>query len=163
MSTQVKAEASSVSVSKPISYRLESIDLLRGLLMLLMALDHTRDFFSVPTGDPGDPLTSWPALFATRWMTHLCAPGFIALAGISVYLQRRRGKSADEMTRMLLTRGVWLILLEVTVVSFGWTILTVNVSTSDLGDRSVDDLSRASAAVFAGGCRNDWNFNPASP
>jgi uncharacterized membrane protein len=119
MSTQV-VTASSVLASKPASYRLESIDLLRGLLMLLMALDHTRDFFSVPTGDPGDPLTSWPALFATRWITHLCAPGFIALAGISVYLQRRRGKSAEQMTRMLLTRGVWLILLEVTVVSFGW-------------------------------------------
>jgi uncharacterized membrane protein len=120
MSTQVVTAASSVSGSKPASYRLESIDLLRGLLMLLMALDHTRDFFSVPTGDPGDPLTSWPALFATRWIAHLCAPGFIALAGISVYLQRRRGKSAEQMTRMLLTRGAWLILLEVTVVSFAW-------------------------------------------
>jgi uncharacterized membrane protein len=120
MSTQVVTAASSVSASEPASYRLESIDLLRGLLMLLMALDHTRDFFSVPTGDPGDPLTSWPALFATRWMTHLCAPGFIALTGISVYLQRRRGKSAEQMMRMLLTRGVWLILLEVTVVSFAW-------------------------------------------
>lgn len=120
MPTQVVTAASSVSASKPASYRLESIDLLRGLLMLLMALDHTRDFFSVPTGDPGDPLTSWPALFATRWITHLCAPGFIALAGISVYLQRWRGKSAEQMTRLLLTRGVWLILLEVTVVSFAW-------------------------------------------
>jgi uncharacterized membrane protein len=120
MSTQVVTAASSVSASKPACYRLESIDLLRGLLMLLMALDHTRDFFSVPAGDPGDPLTSWPALFATRWITHLCAPGFIALAGISVHLQRRRGKSPEQMTRMLLTRGAWLILLEVTVVSFAW-------------------------------------------
>jgi uncharacterized membrane protein len=120
MLTQVVTAASSVSASKPASYRLESIDLLRGLLMLLMALDHTRDFFSVPAGDPGDPLTSWPALFATRWITHLCAPGFIALAGISVYLQRQRGKSAEQMARMLLTRGAWLILLEVTVVSFAW-------------------------------------------
>jgi len=120
MPTQVVTAASSFSTSKPTSYRLEPIDLLRGLLMLLMALDHTRDFFSVPTGDPGDPLTSWPALFATRWITHLCAPGFIALAGISVYLQRQRGKSAEQMTRMLLTRGAWLILLEVTVVSFAW-------------------------------------------
>jgi uncharacterized membrane protein len=68
--------------------------------------------------NPGDPLTSWPALFATRWITHLCAPGFIALAGISVYLQRRRGKSVEQMTRMLVTRGVWLILLEVTVIRF---------------------------------------------
>ncbi|HWZ00312.1 MAG TPA: hypothetical protein VNX17_04500 [Edaphobacter sp.] len=105
MSTQV-VTASSVLASKPASYRLDrSIDLLRGLLMLLMALDHTRDFFSVPTGDPGDPLTSWPALFATRWITHLCAPGFIALAGISVCLQRRRGKfSVDANRPMHLSR-----------------------------------------------------------
>jgi uncharacterized membrane protein len=120
MSTQVVTAVPSASVFQPAGYRIASIDLLRGLLMLLMALDHTRDFFSVPTGDPGDLLTSWPALFATRWITHLCAPGFIALAGISVYLQRRRGKSVEQMTRMLLTRGVWLILLEVTVVSLAW-------------------------------------------
>ncbi|HEX4170331.1 MAG TPA: heparan-alpha-glucosaminide N-acetyltransferase domain-containing protein [Bryobacteraceae bacterium] len=154
MSTQVVTAASSVSASRPASYRLESIDLLRGLLMLLMALDHTRDFFSVPTGDPGDPLTSWPALFATRWITHLCAPGFIALAGISVYLQRRRGKSAEQMTRMLLTRGVWLILLEVTVVSFAWAfspstylqvIWAIGVSMICLGLLQL--LSRAVAAA----------------
>ena len=150
MSTQVVTSASSVAGSKPASYRLESIDLLRGLLMLLMALDHTRDFFSVPAGDPGDPLTSWPALFATRWITHLCAPGFIALAGISVYLQRRRGKSAEQMTRMLLTRGAWLILLEVTVVSFAWAFSLSTYLPGDLGDWSVDDLSRASAGFFAG-------------
>src|SRR5277367_4066852 len=154
MSTQV-VTASSVLASKPASYRLESIDFLRGLLMLLMALDHTRDFFSVPTGDPGDPLTSWPALFATRWITHLCAPGFIALAGISVYLQRRRGKSAEQMARMLLTRGAWLILLEVTVVSFAWAfspstylqvIWAIGVSMICLG--LLQRFSRAVAAAI---------------
>jgi uncharacterized membrane protein len=101
--------------------RLESIDLLRGLLMILMALDHTRDFFSSATIDPSDPLKSWPSLFTTRWITHVCAPGFIALAGVSIYLQRERGKSVSQMTRLLITRGLWLILIELTVVSFAWT------------------------------------------
>jgi uncharacterized membrane protein len=102
------------------SYRIESVDVLRGLLMVVMALDHARDFFSSAAIDPTDPVHSWPALFATRWVTHLCAPGFILLAGASVYLQRQR-KSAATMTRFLLTRGLWLIFIEVTVVSFGWS------------------------------------------
>lgn len=106
----------------PESRRLESVDLLRGLLMLLMAIDHSRDFFSsLSDVDPTGPMQSWPALFATRWITHLCAPGFIALAGASVYLQRQRGKSAAQMSELLATRGLWLILLEFTVVSYGWS------------------------------------------
>ena len=100
--------------------RLESIDLLRGLLMILMALDHTRDFFSSAGVDTTDPLTSWPALFFTRWVTHLCAPGFIALAGTSIYLQRKRGKTRPQLTKFLITRGCWLIFLELTVIDFGW-------------------------------------------
>jgi uncharacterized membrane protein len=102
------------------NYRIESIDVLRGLLMLLMAIDHTRDYFSKAAIDPADPVHSWPALFLTRWITHLCAPGFILLAGASVYLQRQR-KSAAMLTRTLIIRGLWLIVLEVTVVSFGWS------------------------------------------
>src|SRR3984885_14933112 len=101
------------------NYRIESIDALRGLLMLLMAIDHTRDYFSSAAIDPADPVHSWPALFFTRWITHLCAPGFILLAGASVYLQRQR-KSAATLTRSLIQRGLWLIVIEVTVVSFGW-------------------------------------------
>jgi len=88
--------------------------------MILMALDHTRDFFTNATVDAADPAHSWPALFATRWVTHICAPGFVALAGMSVYLQRQRGKTAAQMAKLLVTRGLWLILIEVTVVSFGW-------------------------------------------
>src|SRR5260370_5462059 len=102
------------------SYRVESVDVLRGLLMVLMALDHARDYFSSATIDPTDPVHSWPALFITRWVTHLCAPGFILLAGASVYLQRQR-KSAATLTRSLILRGLWLIFLEITVVSFGWS------------------------------------------
>jgi uncharacterized membrane protein len=102
------------------NYRVESIDVLRGLLMLLMAIDHTRDYFSSAAIDPADPIYSWPLLFFTRWITHLCAPGFILLAGTSVYLQRQR-KSVRTLTRALILRGLWLIVLEVTVVSFGWS------------------------------------------
>ena len=96
--------------------------MLRGLMMLLMVIDHARDYFSSVSGfDPTDPTQSWPALFATRWITHLCAPGFIALAGVSVYLQRLKGKTAAEMSRQLAIRGLWLIVLEITVVDFGWS------------------------------------------
>jgi uncharacterized membrane protein len=102
------------------SYRVESVDVLRGLLIVLMALDHARDYFSSAAIDPTDPVHSWPALFITRWVTHLCAPGFILLAGASVYLQRQR-KSAATLTRSLILRGLWLIFLEITVVTFGWS------------------------------------------
>ena len=115
------AEAFPVPIN-PASRRLESVDLLRGLLMLLMAIDHARDYFSSVAGiNPTDPVHSWPALFATRWITHLCAPGFIALAGTSVYLQRQRGRSRAQMARLLYTRGIWLVFLEVTVISFAWS------------------------------------------
>ena len=120
MHQQIVAARPSILPSSGRSYRIESIDVLRGLLMVLMALDHTRDFFSGAAVDPTDPVHSWPALFATRWITHLCAPGFILLAGTSVYLQRQR-KSAATLTRFLLTRGLWLIFLEITVVSLGWS------------------------------------------
>jgi uncharacterized membrane protein len=112
-------ETASLSLRQP-ARRLESVDLLRGLLMILMALDHTRDFFSSANVDPTDPLTSWPSLFFTRWITHLCAPGFIALAGTSIYLQKHRGKTRSQLTRFLISRGCWLIFLELTLIDFGW-------------------------------------------
>ncbi len=106
---------------EPRTRRLESIDMLRGLLMIVMALDHTRDYFSNIEVNPTDPHHSWPLLFFTRWITHLCAPGFVALAGTSVYLQRQRGKTPGELQRLLITRGLWLMLLDLTVISFGWS------------------------------------------
>jgi uncharacterized membrane protein len=102
------------------SQRLEAVDLLRGLLMVLMALDHTRDYFSNAAVDPTDALHSWPTLFATRWITHLCAPGFILLAGASAWLQRDRGKTKTQLSRFLVTRGLWLILVELTLITFAW-------------------------------------------
>ncbi len=106
---------------EPHRRRLESLDILRGLLMILMALDHTRDYFSNAPVNPVDPHTSWPALYITRWVTHLCAPGFVALAGASVYLQRKRGKTPTQLSRLLITRGLWLVFLEFTVISFAWS------------------------------------------
>ena len=101
--------------------RVEAVDLVRGLLMILMALDHTRDYFSNVLIDPTDPMASWPALFLTRWVTHLCAPGFVALTGTSVFLQRQRGKKPDQVAYLLITRGLWFLLLDATVISFAWS------------------------------------------
>ncbi|BAY61716.1 hypothetical protein NIES22_17830 [Calothrix brevissima NIES-22] len=101
--------------------RLVSIDLLRGLVMVLMTLDHTRDFFSNVRFDALDIEKSNILLFLTRWITHLCAPSFIFLAGVAAYLSLKRGKTKQELARFLLIRGFWLIFLELSVVSLAWT------------------------------------------
>jgi len=101
--------------------RLDSVDLLRGVIMILMSLDHVRDFFTPWTFTPEDISRTWPALFFTRWITHFCAPLFFLLAGLGAALSAARGRSPDEVRRTLWTRGLWLVLLELTVVGFGWT------------------------------------------
>jgi uncharacterized membrane protein len=100
--------------------RLDTIDVLRGIAMVLMALDHSRDWFSSATVNPVDLTQTWPALFFTRWITHYCAPAFVFLAGASAYLYGSRGRTKRELSRFLLTRGLWLIFLELTMVRFGW-------------------------------------------
>lgn len=100
--------------------RIDSVDLLRGLVMVIMMLDHTRDFVHHDTFffDPSDMTRTYPALFFTRWITHFCAPVFVFLAGAGAYFQLARGKSKAELSRFLLKRGLWMIVLEFTVVRF---------------------------------------------
>jgi uncharacterized membrane protein len=95
--------------------RIESVDVVRGVIMIIMALDHTRDFFGIPGQNPTDLATATPALFLTRWITHFCAPVFFLLTGTGAYLSLRR-KSPGNLSGFLFTRGMWLIFLEVTLV-----------------------------------------------
>jgi uncharacterized membrane protein len=102
--------------------RIESIDVLRGLVMIIMALDHTRDYFhySAFLGDPTNMETTTPFLFFTRFITNFCAPVFVFLAGTSAFLYGTN-KSKPELSKFLLTRGLWLILLEITLNNLLWT------------------------------------------
>jgi len=98
----------------PTRFRLESVDVLRGVIMILMALDHTRDFFGQTAFSPTDPTQTTIPLFFTRWVTHFCAPVFFLLTGTGAYLSLRK-KSKAELSKYLFTRGLWLIFLEITV------------------------------------------------
>lgn len=88
--------------------------------MVVMALDHVRDFFSNATVSPEDLSQTYPALFFTRWVTHFCAPGFVFLAGTAAFLYGQRQGSRSALARFLWTRGLWLVVLEFTLVSWGW-------------------------------------------
>jgi uncharacterized membrane protein len=105
----------------PARDRLESVDMLRGLVIVLMALDHVRDFFSDRLFmDPTNLATTTPALFLTRWITHYCAPVFIFLAGAGAFLARGRWPSRSGLAWFLVTRGLWLVFLELTLVRASW-------------------------------------------
>ena len=102
--------------------RLEFVDMLRGLVICLMVLDHTRDFVhkSAFLFDPLDLNKTSVAVFLTRWISHMCAPTFVFLSGVSIFLQSQKGKTGWPLSRFLLTRGLWLIFLELTIVNFGF-------------------------------------------
>ncbi len=108
---------------KRTSSRLSAIDVLRGLVMVIMALDHARDFFSSALFDATDLTRTTPLLFFTRWITHFCAPVFVLLAGTGAFLSvANGGKSHGELAVFLMKRGLWLMLLEVAVISpLGWS------------------------------------------
>jgi uncharacterized membrane protein len=116
------------TVSDRRAYRMSSLDMLRGLVIVVMALDHVRDFAMTaavqdPTADP----TIGPLLFATRWITHFCAPTFVFLAGTSAGLMASR-KTSGELASFLLTRGLWLIVLEAVVISTAWSFAPTGVA-----------------------------------
>ena len=108
------------SVPSTRSSRIVSVDQLRGLVMILMALDHTRDYFSGLPFSPEDLSKTFGALFFTRVITHICAPVFFLLAGAGAYLSVARGKSLPQVSYFFWTRGLWLIFLELTVLRFAW-------------------------------------------
>ena len=102
--------------------RIESIDIVRGIAMVIMALDHVRDFFHITanTDDPLNLATTSPLLYFTRWITHFCAPVFVFLSGTSIYLQSQR-KTKKELSLFLIKRGLWLIFAEFFIIALGWT------------------------------------------
>ena len=108
----------------PSTPRIQSVDALRGLIMIIMALDHVRDFISsaAMTFEPTDLSRTTAILFFTRWITHFCAPVFAFTAGIGAFFYEQNGRTKSQLSRFLLTRGLWLVLLEVTVVRFLWIL-----------------------------------------
>lgn len=115
--------AEQVHAAPPIAMRIRSVDLLRGLVIILMALDHVRDFWGPTPAMPEDMEAPSLALFLTRWITHFCAPVFIFLSGTSAFLFAHN-THADQRTLsyFLATRGVWLIVIELVIVNFSWTL-----------------------------------------
>ena len=120
MSSTLPTIPAAMSSEVPRLGRVDSIDILRGLVMIIMALDHSRDFFSHLRFEPENLAQTYYALFFTRWVTHFCAPLFFFLAGTGAFFYGRR-RTPAELSRFLWTRGLWLIVLEFTIVGTAWT------------------------------------------
>jgi uncharacterized membrane protein len=145
----VTAPSTESRVAAPARARLESIDLIRGGVMVVMVLDHSRDFVHNVAFkfDPTDLTQTTTLLFLTRWITHFCAPTFVFLAGVSACLQRARGATTGELSRFLFTRGLWLVVLEFTAVRVGtW----FNLDYAFLGVMQVIWALGVSMVVLAG-------------
>src|SRR2546425_625221 len=113
MSTPFAAPAPTTPVAA--TSRVASIDLIRGVVMILMAIDHVRVYSGLPAGGPT------PGIFFTRWITHFVAPAFVFLAGTAAYLHGRKLPNRAAVSKFLLVRGAWLVLLELTVIRICWT------------------------------------------
>ncbi|HEY7393703.1 MAG TPA: heparan-alpha-glucosaminide N-acetyltransferase domain-containing protein [Gemmatimonadaceae bacterium] len=115
--TTLREAAASYSPPSPGTARprIASLDIVRGVVVVLMAIDHVRVYSGLPAGGPT------PGIFFTRWITHFVAPAFVFLAGTSAFLYGRRVNDRGKLARFLLTRGLWLVLLELTVIRLGWT------------------------------------------
>jgi uncharacterized membrane protein len=96
--------------------RINSIDIARGLIMVIMTLDHSRDFLHYPSNPPLDLQSTSAILFFTRWITHFCAPTFVFLSGVSAYLAEQR-RTKKELSAFLFKRGLWLILSDLLLIS----------------------------------------------
>ena len=117
MATVANPVAAPVRKTAP---RIQSVDILRGAIMMIMAIDHIRDFVSSAAMSflPTDLSRTTAPIFFTRWITHFCAPVFMFTAGIGAFLWMRRGRSKPQLSRFLLTRGLWLIFLEITILHY---------------------------------------------
>ena len=124
MSATTVEQAAAVAAGKEragTATRIGSIDLMRGIVMIIMAIDHVRDFWDPTPYDPADLSKASAALFLTRWITHFCAPTFMFLAGTSAWLwARNTGASRGAQQRFLVSRGLWLVFLELTLITFSW-------------------------------------------
>lgn len=106
--------------AKDLARRILSVDIVRGVVMVVMALDHVRDWVTNARFQPEDLSRTTVALFATRWVTHFCAPVFFLLAGVGIGIMRNRGMRPAALSRFLLTRGLWLLFLELVITPIGW-------------------------------------------
>src|SRR6476620_4171660 len=113
-----------MSTAEGAKYRLTSIDALRGMVMIIMALDHTREFVHVSAMvfQPEDVTLTNAILFFTRWVTHICAPVFVFTAGLGAYFWKSHGRTSAQLSKFLWSRGLWLIILDLSMIVLGLLI-----------------------------------------
>ena len=101
--------------------RINSLDILRGLVIILMAIDHTRDMWALETFKPEDMANTTPGYFFTRFITHFCAPVFVFLAGTSTFLYQQKIQDKKALSSFLIKRGLWLIFIEIMIINISWS------------------------------------------